>query len=164
MAYFPSDTWFDYLFGNKVDYLEDEFLYEPENYDKMLLLAQENKKDFVGNIAFIDEDTDSKLLDLVRKHGIFLLSKIRAGGGEEGDHIIVVPTNYQKSNTEPDDFWIVTIEDRSYDAHPLSNDLDNSIWGLHALGKKFAFKMHSWMIDFYDQNSKIYHAINKRVI
>ena len=78
MGYFPSDTWFDYLFGNNVDRLKDEFLYQHENYDKMLLLAQENKKDYVGNIFFINGNTDSKLLDLVRKHGIFLLSKIRA--------------------------------------------------------------------------------------
>ena len=164
MAYFPSDSWFDYLFGTKVDKLEDEFLWQPENYDKMLHLAQENKQIDVGVVAFTRLDTDSKLLDLVRKHGIFLLSKIRADGDKYVDHIIVVPTSYEKSTTEPEDFWIVLIEDRSYDGYPLSNNLDNSIWRLHTLGKKFTFKMHSWMIDFYDQGPKIYHAINKRVI
>lgn len=166
MGYFPSDTWFDYLFGNKVDNLEDEFLWQPKNYDKMLRLAkedQEHANGWVGNVVFSNGDTDSKLLDLVKKHGIFLLSKVRDDEGKYVDHIIVVPTSYEKSTTEPENFWIVLIEDRSYDGYPVSSNLDNSIWGLHTLGKKFTFKMHSWMVDFYNQN-KMYHAINKRVI
>ena len=164
MAYFPSDTWFDYLFGNKVDNLEDEFLWQPKNYDKMLRLAQENIYVDVGNVAFINGDTDYKLLDLVKKHGIFLLSKIRADEDEYADNIIVVPTSYEKSTTEPEGFWIVTIEDRSYDGNPVSNNLDYSIWRLKTLDRKFTFKMHSLMVDHYNQETKIYHAINRRVI
>ena len=105
------------------------------------------------------------MLDFVRKHGIFLLSlDVDMADRGYADHIIVVPTSYEKSTTEPEDFWIVTIEDRSYDGRPLSSNLDHSTWRLSTLGKKFAFKMHSLMIDFYDQESKIYHAINKKVI
>lgn len=166
MVYFPSERWTDKLFGNSVDNLDgDEPLYHTKNYHKILRLALDNKGANVGSIAFGSQDQNETLFETVKDYGIVLLTKL-SGPLFPSDHIIVVPMDMK--NGKPQDFWMLEIEEESYDGSPISNDLSGTVWKITILDVPFVSKVDYLLTDFYREKrirgKKGYDAINKRMI
>ena len=124
MSYYPSKRVIDKLFGLNAPTLFDEPLNQKENYGRILGLALNNKGKDVGSIGFHGpfpnrlggrpSDSNESLLDIAKEHGLVLLTKL--SGDFPSDHIIVVPMDVE--NGEPQDFWILEMEEETYDGRP----------------------------------------------
>lgn len=171
MSVLPSEKWIDKLFAMNEQTQWDEPLNYKENYDRILGLALNSKKRDVGSIGFANKDQNETLLEIAKEHGIVLLTKLR-GDLFPSDHIIVVPMSVKhnkKTNfSEPEDVWILEIEEETYDGSPISSDLEDTIWRIHALGRDFISSVDNMLTEFYEdrrtKGKKGYDAINKRVI
>ena len=170
MSYYPSKRVIDKLFGLNAPTLFDEPLNQKENYGRILGLALNNKGKDVGSIGFHGPfpnrlggrptDSNESLLDIAKEHGLVLLTKL--SGDFPSDHIIVVPMNVE--NGEPQDFWILEIEEETYDGQPISSDLSDTVWRVNKLDAPFVRRMDQMLTLFYETRKKRYDAINKRVV
>lgn len=163
MAYFPSEAWTDKLFcmdGRSIV----EPLHQKGYYQTILATALNNKEKNVGIVGFHGQDQNELLFEIAKEHGIVLLTKF--SGDFPSDHIIMVPMGVQ--NGEPQDFWILEIEEETYDGRPLSNDLSDTEWRINKLGDDFIRVVDQLLTLFYERQSRGlkrgYDAINKRVV
>lgn len=163
MSYYPSERWIDKLFGMKAPTLFDEPLNQSINYVKILGLALNHKEADVGTIGFHGRDQNESLFEIAEEHGIVLLTKLR-GDSFPSDHIIVVPMGVE--NGKPQDFWILEMEEQTYDGRPISSDLSDTVWRINTLDVPFVRRVDALLTRFYQRRLKKngYDAINKRVV
>ena len=165
MSYYPSERVIDKLFGMTAPTLFDEPLHQKGNYGKILGLALNHKEEDVGTVGFHGGPQNVILFEIAKEHGIVLLTKLH-GDLFPSDHIIVVPMGVE--NGEPQDFWIMEMEEESYDGDPISSDLSDTVWRIHKLDVPFVRRMDQMLTEFYDgrrsRGKKGYDAINKRVV
>ena len=110
------------------------------------------------------------MFEIAKEHGLVLLTKIRdaapVGTESSCDHIIVVPMMVE--NGEPQDFWILEMEEESYDGDPISSDLSDTVWKIHKLDVPFVSRVDYLLTEFYKarrtKGKKGYDAINNRVV
>ena len=71
-------------------------------------------------------------------------------------------------NGEPQDFWIMEMEEETYDGQPISSDLSDTVWRINKLDVPFVRRMDQMLTEFYEdrrnRGKKGYDAINKRVV
>ena len=163
MSYYPSEQWIDKLFGMRVPTLFDEPLNQSINYVKILALALKHKETDIGTVGFHGRPQNDMLFEIAKGDGLVLLTKIR-GDLFPSDHIIVVPMGVE--NGKPQDFWILEMEEETYDGRPISSDLSDTVWRMHTLGQSFVVSVDALLTRFYDRRREKngYSAINKRVI
>ena len=172
MSYYPSGRWTDKLFNlsMKAPTLFDEPLNQSMNYVKILGLALNHKEEDVGTVGFHGGPQNEMLFDIAKEHGIVLLTKLSGppvvGTGNATDHIIVVPMGVE--NGEPQDFWIMEMEEETYDGRPISIDLSDTVWRINKLDVPFIRRVDQLLTKFYEtrriDGKRGYDAINKRVV
>lgn len=164
MSYYLSERVIDKLFGMNASTRWDEPLQHKGNYGRILDLALNHKEEDIGSVAFGSQEQNETLLDIAKNNGLVLLTKL--SGDFPSDHIIVVPMDVE--NGEPQDFWIIEMEEETYDAPPISSDLSDTVWRIHKLDVPFVRRMDHFLTDFYEARrtkwKKGYDAINKRVV
>lgn len=161
MSYYPSERVIDKLFGMNAPTLFDEPLNQSINYVKILGLALNHKEENVGSVGFGSQDQNETLLEIAKDNGLVLLTKL-SGPLFPSDHIIVVPMMVE--NGEPQDFWILEMEEETYDGQPISSDLSDTVWRINKLDVPFVRRMDQLLTKFYEAKKKGYDAINKRVV
>lgn len=165
MSYYPSERVIDKLFGMNAPTLFDEPLHQKGNYGRILGLALKHKEEDVGSVGFGSQDQNETLFEIAKDNGLVLLTKL-SGPLFPSDHIIVVPMGVE--NGEPQDFWILEIEEESYDGRPISSDLSDTVWRINKLDVPFVRRMDQMLTEFYEgkrsRGKKGYDAINKRVV
>ena len=161
MSYYPSERVIDKLFGMNAPTLFDEPLNQSINYVKILGLALNHKEENVGSVGFGSQDQNETLLEIAKDNGLVLLTKL-SGTLLPSDDIIVVPMGVE--NGEPQDFWILEMEEETYDGQPISSDLSDTVWRINKLDVPFVRRMDQLLTKFYEAKKKGYDAINKRVV
>ena len=165
MSYYPSERVIDKLFGINAPTLFDEPLNQKGNYGRILSLALNHKEEDVGTVGFHGGPQNEMLFEIAKEHGIVLLTKLH-GDLFPSDHIIVVPMGVE--NGEPQDFWILEMEEQTYDGQPISSDLSDTVWRINKLDVPFVRRMDQMLTLFYEGRRwlrrKGYDAINKRVV
>ena len=165
MSYYPSERWIDKLFGMRAATLFDEPLNQKENYVRIRKLANVYKEEDVGTVGFHGQPQNDLLFRIAKEHGIVLLTKLH-GDLFPSDHIIVVPMGVEDG--KPQDFWILEMEEETYDGRPISSDLSDTVWKIHTLGQSFVSGVDHLLTSFYEERrtrrKKGYDAINKRVV
>lgn len=166
MSYYPHEQWTDKLFGMNAPTLFDEPLNQSINYVKILGLALNHKEENVGSVGFGSQDQNETLLEIAKDNGLVLLTKLSGaspvGTESSSDHIIVVPMMVE--NGEPQDFWILEMEEETYDGQPISSDLSDTVWRINKLDVPFVRRVDQLLTKFYEAKKKGYDAINKRVV
>ena len=164
MTYFPSERVIDKLFGMRAPTLFDEPLNQKGNYGRILDLALNHKEEDVGTVGFHGGPQNEILFEIAKENGLVLLTKL--SGDFPSDHIIVVPMGVE--NGEPEDFWILEMEEETYDGDPISSDLSDTVWRIHKLDVPFVRRVDQMLTEFYKarrtKGKKGYDAINKRVV
>jgi hypothetical protein len=164
MSYYLSERVIDKLFGMNASTRWDEPLQHKGNYGRILGLALNHKEENIGSVAFGSQEQNETLLEIAKNNGLVLLTKL--SGDFPSDHIIVVPMGVE--NGEPQDFWIIEMEEETYDAPPISSDLSDTVWRIHKLDVPFVRRMDHLLTEFYEARrskwKKGYDAINKRVV
>jgi hypothetical protein len=161
MTYYPSERWTDKLFGMRAPTVFDEPLQQKENYQRILATALNNKEKNVGTVGFHGQGQNESLFEIAKEHGIVLLTKL-SGDLFPSDHIIVVPMGVE--NGEPQDVWILEMEEETYDGRPISSDLSDTVWRINKLDAPFLRRVDQMLTRFYEKGREGYDAINKRVI
>ena len=163
MTYFPSERWIDKLFSMDGRSMAEP-LHEKGNYGRILELALNHKEKDVGTVGFHGRNQNELLFEIAKEHGIVLLTKLH-GDLFPSDHIIVVPMDVE--NGEPQDFFILEMEEETYDGSPISSDLSDTVWRINKLDAPFLRRVDQLLTRFYERQpggKRGYDAINKRVV
>jgi len=170
MTYYPGEKWINMLFSMD-DYnlfLEGKtnFLDKMVSYDLLLKLAQENLGSRPITQVSLGPDYDEYILELAKQHGIFFLTDPTYKEDEDlGDNLIAIPMfmehNSQTGKLEPQDVWLLDLDNKTYDGIPFSDDYDGSIYDFYQLDKRFISKVDQWLQKYYGEEIG-YDAINKR--
>ena len=170
MTYYPGEKWVDMLFSmddyNNFLKGETNFLDKKDSYDLLFRLAKENLGGRPITQVSFGPDYDGYMLELAKQHGIFFLT---GNEGHEflGYNLIAIPVfmehNSQTGRLEPQDVWLIDLDNKNFDGTPFSDDYDGSIYDFYQLDKRFISKVEQWLQEYYGKKIG-YDAINKRKV
>jgi hypothetical protein len=173
MTYYPGEKWIDMLFsmGGYNNFLEGKIdpLDKNGSYELLLKLAKENLGGRPITQVSFGPDYDEYILELAKQHGIFFLTDRSYGNDHEdlADHLIAIPVfmehNSQTGRLEPQDVWLIDLDNNSYDGTPYSGYYDGSVYDFYQLDKRFISKVDRWLQEYYGEEIG-YDAINKRKV
>lgn len=166
MTYYPKEKWIDMLFSMGDYNLFREGKLEPldekDSYIKILELAKENLGDRPITQVSLGPDYDEYILELTKQHGIFLLTDPKYKEDQDlGDHLLLVPMFVDHNSQEPQDVWLIDLDNKTYDGIPFSDNYNGSIYNFYQLDKRFISKVEKWLQEYYGEEIG-YDAINKR--